>query len=133
MFSSSIRDFKLLFPDITINVDSNQSWIWENNPYIDRSLKKGDGGVEYYSVGYPAVGYANNTYVHFTQMFLLDMIAVADLHHRLPLSLGEFCSTFSNGEVGDPCLGKPHKNPDSKEPFISLVNKYAGFCKTHFY
>ena len=129
MLSSGIRDFKLLFPDIKINVDSNQPWIWENNPYIDRSLKKGDEGVEYYKVGYPAVGYANNTYIHFTHMFLLDMIAVADLHSRLPLALGEFCSAFSNGEVGDPCLGKPHKNSESKEPFISLVSKYSGFCK----
>ena len=89
MFSAGIRDFKLLFPDIKINVASNQSWLWENNPYIDRSLNKNDPDVEFYKVGYPAVGYVNNSSIHFTNMFLLDMIAVADLHENLPISLGE--------------------------------------------
>lgn len=130
MFSAGVRDFKLLFPDIRINVDSSQPWIWENNPYIDRSLKKEDKDVEYYDVGYPAIASANNTYVHFTMAFLLDMIAITDLHKSLPVSLGEFCSAFANGEVGDPCLGKPDKNANSHEPFISLVNQYKNFGKS---
>lgn len=129
MFSAGVRDFKLLFPDISINVISNSFQVFDNNPYIDRSLLPSDKNVEFYQIGYPAIASANNTNVHFTQMFLLDMIAMADSHAKLPLSLGEFCSAFANGEVGDPCLGKKDKNPEAREPFIGLVKKYTDFCQ----
>lgn len=129
MFSSGVRDFKLLFPDIRINVDSNMPELWENNPYIDKTLKKGDAGVEYYKVGYPMVGNANNSAMHFTTMFLFDMIAAADLHKKLPIDLGEFCAAFANGTVGDPSMGDIEKNKEAKEPFISLRTKYKEFCK----
>lgn len=129
MFSSGIRDFKLLFPDITINVVSNSHEVFDNNPYIDQTLKKSDSGVEFYQVGYPAIGSCNNTNVHFTQMFLLDMMAITDSHFPLPISVGEFCSAFANGEVGDPCISRPDKNIASREPFISLAKKYKDFGK----
>lgn len=130
MFSSGIRDFCLLFPEIKVGVDSNQEWIWENNPYIDRSLKKEDLDVEFYRVGYPMVGNANNTSMHFTNMFLFDMIAIADLHNKLPIDLGEFCAAFANGTVGDPPLGDLKKHEAlAKEPFISLREKYKNICE----
>jgi len=125
MFTAGIRDFCLLFPQFHVGVHKKYSWIWENNPYIDHDLKGSGPGVEYYEVGYPAVGYCNNTNVHFTQMFLLDMIAIADLHEPLPISLGEFCSAFANGHVGDPRMG----SKKGLEPFKSLEEKYSGFCK----
>uniref|UniRef100_A0A6M3IS02 Putative glycosyltransferase n=1 Tax=viral metagenome TaxID=1070528 RepID=A0A6M3IS02_9ZZZZ len=131
MFSAGVRDFALLFPGIRINVDSNQPYVFDHNPYLDRSLKKGDPGVEYYRVGYPAIGSCNNTNVHFTQMFLLDMIAVADAAQPLPISLGEFCATFANGTVGDPTLANPEKNPESREPFISWRNKHSQLCRRY--
>jgi len=117
MFTSGIRDFKLLFPDIEVNADSNFGFLWDNNPYLTRSLKKGDEGVEFYKVGYPIINNANNANTHFTQAFLLDMVAMADLHEPLPLSLGEFCAAFGNGAVGD---------PDIKHP---LVQKYRNLCQ----
>lgn len=126
MMSAGIRDFKLLFPDIIINVDNNQSALWQNNPYIDTSLKKTDVGVEYYKVGYPMVCSVNNTAMHFTSMFLFDMIAMADLHRSLGLSLGEFCAAFSNGNVGDPSLSDGKKSP-GKEPFLTFGRKYRDF------
>lgn len=127
MFSAGIRDFKLLFPDIRINVIGHHPAIWDNNPYIDQTINQDDPNVEFYKVGYKAINSANNTSIHFSTMFLLDMIAVADLEFRLPLSLGEFCAAFGNGEVGDPCLGHPHKSTEAREPYISLVEKYKGF------
>lgn len=128
MLTAGVRDFALLFPDIKINVESPYKWLWENNPYIDSSIKRGDPDVEYYEVGYPSVGAANQTNVHFTQMFLLDMIAVTDLHNKLPISLGEFCSAFANGDVGDPALGNPKKTINPKQLFVKLREKYKGFC-----
>lgn len=129
MFTAGIRDFKLLFPDIVVGVESNQHFLWENNPYIEPGLNKNQKGVEFYEVGYPAVGNSSNGTLHFTNMFLFDMIAVADLHTPLPLSLGEFCASFANGSVGDPPLGNPRKNKDAREPFISLREKYKKHCK----
>lgn len=130
MFSAGVRDFALLFPNIRVNVDSSEGWIWENNPYIDPSVRKGDDGVEYYQVGYPAVGNCNNTYLHFSQMFLMDMIAIADLHERLPIGVGEFCLAFANGSVGDPPLGDLDKHKEiAREPFIALRSKYRKFCE----
>ena len=130
MFSAGIRDFKLLFPDILINVDNNQSMIWENNPYIDTSLKKDGEGVEYYKVGYPMIGNVNNSNMHFSSMFLFDMIAIADFHRPLPLNIGEFTAIFANGRIGDPALGDTKKNASqAREPFISFRNKYHQICK----
>lgn len=124
MFSAGVRDFKLLFPEIAVGVDSSESWVWENNPYIDRSLKKGDPGVEYYEVGYPW-GHIDYNGLHFTHLFMLDMIAIADLSDQLPIGLGEFCAALVNGQVGDPSISDFEKNPHiAREPFISMRKKY---------
>lgn len=127
MLTSGIRDFKLLFPDIQINVDSNFPDLWENNPYIDWSIQKGNTGVEYYEVGYPTIQTCNNGYIHFTHAFLLDMISQADAHESLGISVGEFVSSYCNG--GDKELGE---SDSAKEPFITWRKKYKGFCKDAF-
>ena len=128
MFTAGVRDFKLLFPEITINVEGNHPELWINNPHIDPTLSKADDGVEFYRVGYPMVGNANNTSMHFSNMFLFDMIAITDLHSTLPMKLGEFCSAFANGAVGDPALGNTKKNPEAKEPFIALRERFKNLC-----
>ena len=125
MFSSGIRDFKLLFPDIKINVDSNFSALWENNPYIDKSIKKGDPGVEFYKVGYPIINNCNNSYMHFTAGFLYNMVATVDAHGRLPMSIGEFASVFSGGEVGDYDSGKAEDDVEGPELLAALQQKYG--------
>ena len=38
MFTCAIRDFKKAFPDVKVGVISTAMHIWDNNPYIDRSL-----------------------------------------------------------------------------------------------
>lgn len=38
MFTCAIRDFKLAFPDVRVNVISTAMHIWDHNPHIDRSL-----------------------------------------------------------------------------------------------
>ncbi len=38
MFTSGIRDFKKAFPQVRVNVISIAAHVWDNNPYIDRSL-----------------------------------------------------------------------------------------------
>ena len=125
MFTCGVRDFKLLFPHIRINVDNNFPAIWENNPYIDRSIKKGDPGVEFYKVGYPIINNCNNSYMHFTSGFLYNMISIADAYESLPMSIGEFASVFSGGEVGDYDFGKA--DGDIKGPeILKLLHKKYG-------
>src|SRR4030042_3455194 len=124
MMTCGIRDFKLLFPNISINVDNNFPDLWENNPYIDRSVVKGKPGVEYYPVGYPAIQTCNNGYTHFANSFRLERIAQVDAHESLGMSIGEYVASFSNG--GEKDLGE---GASAKEPFITWRKKYNDFCK----
>ncbi len=125
MFTAGVRDFRLLFPSIEVNVESNFLALWENNPYLSRDIKKGDPGVEFYKVGYPIINNCNNSYMHFTAGFLYNMIAVVDAHERLPMSIGEFASVFSGGEVGDYDLGKAEGDIDGPELLASFQKKYG--------
>jgi glycosyltransferase involved in cell wall biosynthesis len=108
MFTCGVRDFKLLFPDIDIIVNSNFPEVWFDNPYIIDLINTGADkvkpkeGVEFYKVGYPIINNANAASTHYTQGFLLDMIAMADDYKSLPISLSQFCAAFSNGRMGDP-------------------------------
>lgn len=130
MFTTGVRDFKLLFPDIQINVDSCFPDLFENNPYINRSIKKGDPGVEYYRVGYPIINNSNNSYMHFTSGFLFNMIATVDAHKHLSMSIGEFTSVFSGGEVGDYDLGELKEGEEIKGPnLLSILRKKYGTRK----
>ena len=125
MFTAGIRDFKLLFPYIQVNVESNFSALWDDNPFLNRDIKKGDPGVEFYKVGYPIINNCNNSYMHFTAGFLYNMIAVVDAHERLPMSIGEFASVFSSGEVGDYDLGKAGGDIEGPTTLKALQKKYG--------
>jgi ADP-heptose:LPS heptosyltransferase len=118
MFTSGVRDFKKLLPQIEIGVDSNFPDVWLNNPYINQELLKNREGVEFHKVGYPIINNANNANTHFTQGFLLDMMASADRHEPLPIKLYEFAAAFANGRIGDPDIEAPE------------LEKYKNICKT---
>lgn len=45
MFTAAVRDFKKAFPHVRVNVISTAAHLWDNNPYIDRTL------VPYYKAG----------------------------------------------------------------------------------
>ena len=40
MFTCAVRDFKKAFPDVKVNVMSTAMHIWDNNPYIDKTIKQ---------------------------------------------------------------------------------------------
>ena len=132
MMSCGIRDFKHLFPEILINVECNKTfdWIFDNNPYLDRSIKKGDPDVDVYDVGYPQIQGCNDGSIHFTQAFLFDMISHADAYHKkLGMSIGEFSSTWSGGGAKE--WGEVKKeDSNAREPFITWRKKYKDFTKT---
>jgi len=110
MFTCGVRDFRLLFPDINIIVNSSFPEVFQNNPFIEHCINTNpekipsldENGVEHYRVGYPIINNANAANTHFSQAFLLDMIASADQFKPLGLNLYEFASAFANGRIGDP-------------------------------
>jgi glycosyltransferase involved in cell wall biosynthesis len=128
MFTSGIRDFKLLFPHCRINVKTNFPYLWLNNPYIDKDVKMGDPDVEFYNVGYPIIQHSNRTFNHFSFAFLLDMITQADAKESLGISIGEFCSSFSGGRCGDG-EDKLFEGKHGVEPFLTYRNRYRDITK----
>jgi len=122
MFTCGVRDFKLLFPKIQITVNTSFPEVFENNPFVDYVIKADpkkipaldENGVEHYRVGYPVINNANAANTHFSQAFLFDMIASADYHEPLGLSLYELMSAFANGRIGDPDI-KTEKTINYKE------------------
>ena len=69
MLSAAIRDLKLSHPEIEIGLDCSCKEIYENNPYINRSIKKGDTGVEFYKAEYPLIHESNEGQYHFIHGF----------------------------------------------------------------
>ena len=130
MLTCGIRDFHFLFPDIKINAQakSDTQCLFDNNPYIDPSIKDGDPGVETISVGYPHIQGSNEGYIHFTQSFLSDMIVKASINEPLPMSLSEFLVAFYNGGSSDDREG----GKDAREPFIGWGKKFQDITKKAF-
>lgn len=121
MLTAGIRDFKLLFPDIGIGVDTPYPDLFIGNPYIDPEITKHTECVEVYNAGYPTIQQCNNGVIHFTMSFLLDIICQVNARSPLPIDVGEFCAAFSNGKVSD-------KGEDNEvEPFVSYAEKYRKF------
>jgi len=58
MFSCAVRDFKAAYPDWPINVQSTAMHIWDNNPYLDRSLN--NNNAEVVEIGPSALTNASN-------------------------------------------------------------------------
>lgn len=40
MLTAAVRDLKISIPDLKINVDTPAEYLWENNPYIDKSVNR---------------------------------------------------------------------------------------------
>ena len=72
MFTCAIRDFKSAFPDWPINVQSTAMHIWDNNPYLDRSLTNANADI--IEIGPGALTNASNRDDrHFANAFRLSI------------------------------------------------------------
>ena len=72
MLTAAVRDLKLFYPNISIDVRTIAPEIWENNPYIT-NLSENDEDVEVYDVGYPIIHNSNKGTYHFIHGFRLDI------------------------------------------------------------
>jgi ADP-heptose:LPS heptosyltransferase len=124
MLTAGVRDFKLLFPKISINTETCFPELFNDNPYVDKTITRKTPGVEYYNVGYPQIQHCNGGIIHFTQSFLLNIITQVDLIESLGMELNEFTAAFSNGRIS----GSSDNDPlDNSELFKDLCQKYKKF------
>jgi len=72
MFSAAIRDLKLSYPEVSIDVRTPCPAIFENNPYIT-NLKETDIDVEVYKSEYPLIHESNEGAYHFIHAYRKNM------------------------------------------------------------
>jgi ADP-heptose:LPS heptosyltransferase len=72
MLTAAVRDFKIAYPEVLVDVDTSCPEIWEDNPYLT-PLKKGDPGVEVIDMDYELVHHSNEGQYHFIHGFRKDM------------------------------------------------------------
>jgi len=67
VFTAAVRDFKLTFPEIEIEVSTPYPFLWENNPYVEKATS----GGEVYHIGYktPRQDPSNYADEHFIYAF----------------------------------------------------------------
>ena len=79
MFSCGIRDFKKAFPDVRVNVISTAGHIWDNNPYIDRTLIPTEENTIKIGPG-RLTNASNRLDWHFANAFRISIEDVLDVH-----------------------------------------------------
>lgn len=86
MLTAAIRDIKINYPDFQINVATSCSEIWENNPYLDRSINEYTDGVQIIDAEYPLIHKSNTHPYHFIHGFRMYL----ENKLNLQISQGEF-------------------------------------------
>jgi len=69
MLTASVRDLKLNYPDFQINVSTSCPEIWDNNPYLNRSINENTPEVEVIQAEYPLIHRSNTHPYHFIHGF----------------------------------------------------------------
>jgi len=72
MLTAAVRDLKLSYPNILIDVRTSVNDIWENNPHLTK-LDKKDEDVEIYEASYPLIHTSNQGQYHFIHGFRCDL------------------------------------------------------------
>jgi len=121
LFTCGVRDFKALFPDIDINAGGHFPEVWENNPYIDRTITEKTEGVEVYDVGAKNFQTSNDGALPYSLGFLFDMVAQAANYKLLPLSLGDFTVAFGQGLMGD----QPETEHSKRKQFKGITKIFG--------
>ena len=66
VLTGAIRDLKKTYPELKINVSTTAQYIWENNPYLDKSITK-DNAEKVIKGDYPLIHKSNDGVFNFFQ------------------------------------------------------------------
>jgi SAM-dependent methyltransferase len=72
MMTAAVRDLKMSYPSISVDVRTTCKELWDNNPHIT-PLEETEDGVEVYKVGYPIINNSNDGAYHFIHGFRKDI------------------------------------------------------------
>lgn len=78
VLTSTIRDLKKSHPEIKVNVETSAMELWENNPYLDKSITKQNANLSF-KAEYPLIHKSNNGAYHFMhgyRKFLEEMLNI---------------------------------------------------------
>ena len=101
MLTAAVRDLKKSHPDYRINVRTSAQELWDNNPYLDRSVTE-QNADRVLQMHYPLIHSSTQGAYHFIHGFRL--FAEEQLGIRIPA--GEFCVDIhmSEQEKNDPYI-----------------------------
>lgn len=68
MLTAAVRDLKAAYPGMRINVDTSARCLWDNNPYLDRTVSVRDADVVI-DADYPLIHESNKVPYHFIHGF----------------------------------------------------------------
>ena len=78
VLTSTIRDLKTSHPEIDVNVETTAMELWDNNPYLDRSINKSNANM-CFKAEYPLIHKSNAGAYHFMhgyRKFLENMLQI---------------------------------------------------------
>jgi ADP-heptose:LPS heptosyltransferase len=90
MMTAAVRDLKLSYPHISIDVRTSVNEIWENNPYLSK-LDEDNEKVEVFNAEYPLIHNSNEGQYHFIHGYRQN------LEEQLGLKIGP-TKTVKNGK-----------------------------------
>jgi ADP-heptose:LPS heptosyltransferase/glycosyltransferase involved in cell wall biosynthesis len=79
MFTCGVRDFKKAFPDIRVNVVATAMHVWDNNPYIDPTLKPTEQNTIMVGPG-RGTNQSNSVDWHFANAYRMSMEEALKIH-----------------------------------------------------
>lgn len=85
MVTAAVRDLKKTYPDIRVNVETTAQYLWDNNPYLDKSVTR-NNAEKVIEARYPLIHKSNEGVYNFFQtprIYLAQQLG-------LPIASGEY-------------------------------------------
>jgi ADP-heptose:LPS heptosyltransferase len=104
MLTAAVRDLKKAHPYLEINVETSAMELWDNNPYLNRSINENNAD-KIINAEYPLINQSDSLPYHFIHAFRKEL----QLHLGLNIPQGDF---------------KPdiHLSDEEKQPLPELEN-----------
>lgn len=103
MLTCAVRDLKNTLPKLRINVGTSASYLWDNNPYLDRSITE-QNADKVIDANYPLINRSNTHNYHFVHGFRLDLakklqIPIAAGPHEVDIHLSTLEKTLIRADL----------------------------------